>query len=489
MSSFDMSSPWKKCSKSGHQVLIRAVGIQRIELEGADNGEILETKTERYERIGDSEKAPIVVQKMRKSGSLLDKEPMEITRNGMIPFKSVHYDPKIKKDVLNQTHTEIVKIGEGGMGVVFRAKSLEDGLLYAVKKSTREQEAKNFLSIPPHTNILKFHEAWTDNGIVHIKTELCQKDLSMNQNEKRIWTIFLELLSGLSHLHSNGWIHNDLKSENILISMDGRLRIGDMGLATRSGEGKAVDGDGRYIALEVLGNRCTKASDVFSLGIILLELSTNIFLPNSGSTWRDIRNSKIPERFFDGVDEELRELMIQMIHSNPDARPTCEELIEHPIVKEKLKNIHISDFFPTTEGSFRGPLLMKRIPKMSSDISPPNKIQRIEGTSTPVRTTRRLSLRDRGIRIRDFGDSGENLSSTSNIASFRSNQNIPDSIRSLPTLPDIQRTPGNGSNREEESVDPEEEKTSFKSPRVSKTPTRSRKNPTPSGTPKTPKRN
>uniref|UniRef100_A0A1I7TTZ7 non-specific serine/threonine protein kinase n=1 Tax=Caenorhabditis tropicalis TaxID=1561998 RepID=A0A1I7TTZ7_9PELO len=429
-------SIWAFCSILGYHVLRRAIGMKAAP-EGDDEGK-LETKAEREERIVStvplSMKSPIRRRSSLRNSKGPREEAMRITLDGLSPLTSEFYTPSNPLGFLLQAFKDVVKIGSGGLGDVFSGISREDGKKYAIKmhkKSIVERnvekykEAETFLSIPPHQNLLKFYGAWRDNGHVYIQTELCRMDLSVFSKQKlsgeTLWTMFLELLAGLNHLHSNGWIHNDLKTENILISMDGRLRIGDIGLSTRFDEGMAVDGDGRYLAREVLTDKRTSmASDVFSLGIILLELATNIFLPENGSSWHQIRNGKIPERFFKGVAGELKGLILQMIHSNPDARPTCKELMEHPIIEEKRRGKTIS--LPSLAERPSGCSCFTPVRRTESESSPPRKTMRIStDSSTP---TRSQGLRGNGIRMRplDFCEGASSTpcsSSPSNHFSFR----------------------------------------------------------------------
>ena len=90
-------------------------------------------------------------------------------------------------------------------------------------------------------------------------------------------------------MHRSGVIHLDLKPGNIFITHDGRLRIGDFGMATRWPRPASVDGtlgtleregDRRYLAPEVLEGRYGPNVDVFSFGMIMLKAATNVDVPD-----------------------------------------------------------------------------------------------------------------------------------------------------------------------------------------------------------------
>lgn len=58
-----------------------------------------------------------------------------------------------------------------------------------------------------------------------------------------------------------------------------------------------MEGDSRYVAPELLQGRFTKAADIFSLGITILELASKLELPKNGYLWHELRNGQLPENF------------------------------------------------------------------------------------------------------------------------------------------------------------------------------------------------
>jgi serine/threonine protein kinase len=106
-------------------------------------------------------------------------------------------------------------------------------------------------------------------------------DLQYVGDDELIRSVFLQLLDGIAHIHSLGIAHRDIKPENIVCSDDGlRVRICDFGLATSESQSSEFGcGSTFYIAPECLGESYpartsypTKAGDVWSLGIILVNL-------------------------------------------------------------------------------------------------------------------------------------------------------------------------------------------------------------------------
>ena len=100
------------------------------------------------------------------------------------------------------------------------------------------------------------------------------------------------MAQGLAAIHQAGFIHLDIKPANILITFDGYLKIGDFGMATPWPAAKGIEGEGdrEYIGPEILRGQFDKPADIFALGLIILEIACNVFLPDNGPTWQALRN-------------------------------------------------------------------------------------------------------------------------------------------------------------------------------------------------------
>jgi len=83
----------------------------------------------------------------------------------------------------------------------------------------------------------------------------------------------------------------DLKPANVFIDWEGVLKIGDFGMASVWPAPPHLDGEGdrEYIAPEALSGRFDKPADVFTLGMIILEIAGNIVLPDNGMSWQRLR--------------------------------------------------------------------------------------------------------------------------------------------------------------------------------------------------------
>lgn len=163
-----------------------------------------------------------------------------------------------------------------------------------------EQEGKGYL--------VYFIEAWDFDNYYYIMTEYCEGGtladfLEENKNYKvdefRTWKILIEILSGLKFIHLRNYLHLDLKPKNIFVTFEGSLKIGDFGLATKLPileKDFDLEGDRNYIAPELINDKIyTPFADIFSVGLIILEIATNIVLPDNGTPWRKLRSGDLSD--------------------------------------------------------------------------------------------------------------------------------------------------------------------------------------------------
>ncbi|XP_045925106.1 membrane-associated tyrosine- and threonine-specific cdc2-inhibitory kinase isoform X1 [Micropterus dolomieu] len=271
------------------------------------------------------------------------------------------YDPSKQQSYFSQCFTNLGLLGRGSFGEVYKVQSNENGWQYAVKRSAHRfrgnsernrsvREARNHERLCPHPHILNFVAAWEECGRLYIQTELCSTSLLLHAENKppgpdepAAWAYLCDLLSALQHLHSQGFVHLDLKPANVLITDSGRLKLGDFGLllelkqkSTDPVEEKVKEdvqeGDPRYMAPELLCGEYGPAADVFSLGVSILELACNIEVPNGGEGWQQLRQGCLPSELTSGLSTELQEVLRMMLAPDPSERPTVSELLALPSV-------------------------------------------------------------------------------------------------------------------------------------------------------------
>ena len=92
-----------------------------------------------------------------------------------------------------------------------------------------------------------------------------------------------------------------------------------------------------YLAPEVLSGTFSKACDIFSLGITLLELATDVDLPKGGQLWHDLRSRGPDPSLTTDLQPELRRVIQLMMTRDPDRRPGVKQLLELPCVKDAVR--------------------------------------------------------------------------------------------------------------------------------------------------------
>lgn len=190
---------------------------------------------------------------------------------------------------------------------VFAVKKLTLPIQGENDRSMRMREVSILKSLQGCDHVLQLIDSWEEKSCLYIQTEYCEEGtldtflaangLMGRLDDFRIWKIMLEISKGLSHIHAQGFMHLDLKPANILINFEGALKIGDFGLATSlpALKGPDLEGDREYLAPEALRSDIDKPADIFSFGLIMLEIAANVKLPDNGATWTALREGDFSE--------------------------------------------------------------------------------------------------------------------------------------------------------------------------------------------------
>jgi eukaryotic-like serine/threonine-protein kinase len=251
------------------------------------------------------------------------------------------------------SHYKILeKLGEGGMGVVYKAQDLRLDRLVALKLLPRQllfseeevgrfqQEAKAISSLN-HPNIATIYDVGQADGQKFLvleylpggtlKSKVKQAYTSGNAlSLPEIVRYALQTARGLAHSHRHGIIHRDVKTENLMLSEEGNIKITDFGLAKLKGgagltkSGSAV-GTAAYMSPEQFrGEEIDLRSDIFSFGIVLYELMTGS-LPFRGEHEAALSYSIV------------NETPIPIKSLRPDVPPALEQIIDRCLEKDKEK--------------------------------------------------------------------------------------------------------------------------------------------------------
>lgn len=202
------------------------------------------------------------------------------------------------------SHYRIVeKLGEGGMGVVYKAEDIKLHRPVALKmlprqaliseedkaRFAREAQAAASLSHPNVAMIFEFDEVddpATGGKLAFIAMEYVDGETVKQKIKDRplpideALKIAIAVAEGLAEAHGKGIIHRDIKSDNVMISKDGPVKVTDFGLAeiagrTRVTKERMTVGTAAYMSPEqAMGEKLDQRTDIWSLGVVLYEMIT-----------------------------------------------------------------------------------------------------------------------------------------------------------------------------------------------------------------------
>lgn len=255
------------------------------------------------------------------------------------------------------SHYKILeKLGEGGMGVVYKAEDTKLDRIVALKflpehsfsdedtKARFVQEAKAASAID-HPNISTVHDIDEVEGKTFISMAYVEgrslKEMAVGGETpiQEIIKIAVMAAEGLGAAHKKGIVHRDVKSDNIMMTSDGHVKVMDFGLAKLKGStgltkaGQTV-GTAYYMSPEqTKGEEVDHKSDIFSLGVVIYELITGK-LPFEGEYDPAIAYSIINEpppsigELRPGVPQELEGIVMKALEKDPARRyQSMDEMI------------------------------------------------------------------------------------------------------------------------------------------------------------------
>jgi hypothetical protein len=250
------------------------------------------------------------------------------------------------------------RLGEGGMGQVFRARHGASGgevalkLLHdraiedpeILKRFRREIALQKRLA---HPNLVKVLDAGVEeNEPPWLALELVSGTDLVDEIERSaplamgpLLAISAQLASGLAYLHAQGIVHRDLKPENVLLTADGEVKISDFGLArTEAGtvitQVGSVVGTVAYMAPEIAcGEAATPSSDVYALGLILLEMATGklAYERKTVQEWvAAICDDPVPRArsLRPEIPDDLDDSIYRMMSKNAKERPAAADVVQ-----------------------------------------------------------------------------------------------------------------------------------------------------------------
>lgn len=263
------------------------------------------------------------------------------------------------------SHYKILeKVGEGGMGVVYKAQDTNLDRFVALKflperLSNSEQDRARFVqeakaaSALNHPNICTIYGIEEHGGQLFIVMELVDgQTLREKKNSitfKQALDIGIQLAEGLAVAHEKGIVHRDIKPDNIMVRKDGIVQIMDFGLAKLRGvskltkEGSTIGTAGYMSPEQVQGQEADHRSDIFSYGVLLYELFTGQ-LPFRGvhesALMYEIVNAEAPpmSAVKPEISPELDAIVLECLEKDPNERTQSVKQIAIDLRKSKRES-------------------------------------------------------------------------------------------------------------------------------------------------------
>ena len=289
----------------------------------------------------------------------------------------------------DEDYVIIKTLCQGEMGTVYLCMKFQDKKTYVVKMTNFFARKFDYYNMKSFLNCLKENESdpgsifiqkyidfWiediqttnskTSNRNMYIVTDYClggdlkqyiNKIQNLNYDKNIYWDIVFQMIFSVSFLHKLGYVHFDIKPSNFLIKEDGQLLLSDFCLTIKEKDiinysSEDFEGDSMFISPELFykdRDRITKKTDIFSLGLSIFQILTNLDLPKNGIQWQLIRTVGIPKEFlekipeFGGDNEIFKKLIISMTNYKANDRPDLDIILKdkenYPVLFEKYQQV------------------------------------------------------------------------------------------------------------------------------------------------------
>ncbi|XP_074085089.1 serine/threonine-protein kinase Nek1 isoform X11 [Macrotis lagotis] len=260
-------------------------------------------------------------------------------------------------------YCKLHKIGEGSFGKAILVKSKEDGKQYVLKEinisrmSSKERKESRreveVLANMKHPNIVLYRESFEENGSLYIVMDYCEGgDLYKRINaqkgvlfpEDQILDWFVQICLALKHVHDRKILHRDIKSQNIFLTKDGTVQLGDFGIARVLNStlelARTCIGTPYYLSPEICENRpYNNKSDIWALGCVLYEMCTLKHAFEAGNMKNLVL--KIISGSFPPVSchysYDLQNLLSLLFKRNPRERPSVNSILRKSFIAKRIE--------------------------------------------------------------------------------------------------------------------------------------------------------
>ncbi|KAM9211300.1 serine/threonine-protein kinase PAK 4 [Leptosomus discolor] len=279
------------------------------------------------------------------------REPQRVSHEQFRAALQMVVDPGDPRTYLDN----FIKIGEGSTGIVCIATVKSTGKLVAVKKmDLRKQQRRELLFNEvvimrdyQHENVVEMYNSYLVGDELWVVMEFLEggalTDIVTHtrMNEEQIAAVCLAVLKALAVLHAQGVIHRDIKSDSILLTHDGRVKLSDFGFCAQVNKEvprrKSLVGTPYWMAPELISRLPYGPEvDIWSLGVMVIEMVDGeppYFNEPPLKAMKMIRDN-LPPKLKNGhkVSPSLKGFLDRMLVRDPVQRATATELLKHPFL-------------------------------------------------------------------------------------------------------------------------------------------------------------
>lgn len=273
-----------------------------------------------------------------------------------------------------ENFTQVKKLGQGGFGTVFLVRDNRDQKLYVMKEvdlsktdeKGRQEALKeaSFLKQMSHPNIIGYNEyfeglgppkgrmgrrspmlyivmAYADGGDLEAKIKNAR---GRGFSETQVMDWLVQVLLALKHIHDRKILHRDIKTQNIFLTRNNTVKLGDFGIAKNLAhtfaKAKTQIGTPYYLSPEICSERPYDAkSDIWAVGVVLYEMMC-LKHPFTAQSMPELLRKIVhggylpPPRTF---SKDLRGLLDNLLKKDPRQRPSVNEILGYPFIRGQIK--------------------------------------------------------------------------------------------------------------------------------------------------------
>ncbi|XP_075773328.1 serine/threonine-protein kinase PAK 4 isoform X3 [Pelodiscus sinensis] len=279
------------------------------------------------------------------------REPQRVSHEQFRAALQMVVDPGDPRTYLDN----FIKIGEGSTGIVCIATVKSTGKLVAVKKmDLRKQQRRELLFNEvvimrdyQHENVVEMYNSYLVGDELWVVMEFLEggalTDIVTHtrMNEEQIAAVCLAVLKALSVLHAQGVIHRDIKSDSILLTHDGKVKLSDFGFCAQVNKEvprrKSLVGTPYWMAPELISRLPYGPEvDIWSLGVMVIEMVDGeppYFNEPPLKAMKMIRDN-LPPRLKNAhkVSPSLKGFLDRLLVRDPAQRASANELLKHPFL-------------------------------------------------------------------------------------------------------------------------------------------------------------